>query len=71
VLTVVDEHWAAQQRDWARVLGGDPQPFQRLRQLFEETEAGQCAGRQGCGTVSGCLFGNLTLELSNHTEAVR
>ncbi|MCX5250754.1 TetR/AcrR family transcriptional regulator [Streptomyces sp. NBC_00201] len=70
-LTVVDEHWAAQQRDWARVLGGDAQPLQRLRTLFEETEAGQRAGQQGCGTVSGCLFGNLTLELSNQTEAVR
>ena len=70
-LTVVDEHWAAQQRDWARILGGDAQPLQRLRQLFEETEAGLSAGQQGCGTVSGCLFGNLTLELSNQAEAVR
>ncbi|MET7697336.1 TetR/AcrR family transcriptional regulator [Streptomyces sp. NPDC005485] len=67
-LTVVDEHWAAQQRDWARILGGAAQP---LRRLFEETEAGQRAGQEGCGTVSGCLFGNLTLELSNQTEAVR
>ncbi|MFF4501297.1 TetR/AcrR family transcriptional regulator [Streptomyces sp. NPDC001401] len=70
-LTVVDEHWAAQQRDWARSLGGDAEPLQRLRQLFEVTEAGQRAAQLGCGTVSGCLFGNLTLELSNRTEAVR
>ncbi|MEV2218044.1 TetR/AcrR family transcriptional regulator [Streptomyces sp. NPDC050997] len=70
-LTVVDEHWVAQQRDWARILGGDAQPLQRLRQLFEETEAGLLAGQQGCGTVAGCLFGNLSLELSNQTEAVR
>ncbi|MGQ4388437.1 TetR/AcrR family transcriptional regulator [Streptomyces sp. SAS_270] len=70
-LTVVDEHWAAQQRDWARILGGAAQPLRRLRRLFEETEAGQRAGQEGCGTVSGCLFGNLTLELSNQTEAVR
>ncbi|NUS03694.1 MAG: TetR/AcrR family transcriptional regulator [Nonomuraea sp.] len=70
-LTVVDEHWAAQQRDWARTLGRDAEPLQRLRQLCEETEAGQRAAREGCGTVSGCLFGNLTLELSNQAEAVR
>ncbi|MGW6907172.1 TetR/AcrR family transcriptional regulator [Streptomyces sp. NPDC054940] len=70
-LAVVDEHWAAQQRDWVRVLGGEAEPLQRLRQLFEETEAGQRAVQEGCGTVSGCLFGNLTLELSNQTEAVR
>ncbi|GAA2486800.1 TetR/AcrR family transcriptional regulator [Streptomyces longisporus] len=70
-LAVVDEHWAAQQRDWARALGGDGEPLQRLRRLFEETEAGRLAAQQGCGTVSGCLFGNLTLELSNQAEAVR
>ncbi|MEU8752923.1 TetR/AcrR family transcriptional regulator [Streptomyces chartreusis] len=70
-LAVVDEHWTAQRRDWARVLEADGEPLQRLRGLFEETQAGQRAVQEGCGTVSGCLFGNLTLELSNQTEAVR
>lgn len=70
-LAVVDEHWTAQRRDWARVLEADGEPLQRLRGLFEETQAGQRALQEGCGTVSGCLFGNLTLELSNQTEAVR
>lgn len=70
-LAVVDEHWAAQQRDWARALDGDAEPLERLRRLFEETEAAQHAAQEGCGTVAGCLFGNLTLELSNQTESVR
>jgi TetR/AcrR family transcriptional repressor of nem operon len=70
-LAVIEEHWAAQRRDWERILGSDAPPLQRLRQLFEATEAGQRAGQQSCGTVSGCLFGNLTLELSNQTEAIR
>ncbi|MFE1925923.1 TetR/AcrR family transcriptional regulator [Streptomyces asoensis] len=70
-LAVMDEHWAAQRRNWERVLGGEGKPLERLRRLFEETEAGQRATQDGCGTVSGCLFGNLTLELSNQTEAVR
>ncbi|MEV7393906.1 MULTISPECIES: TetR/AcrR family transcriptional regulator [unclassified Streptomyces] len=70
-LAVVDEHWAAQKRDWTRALTDDVEPLQRLRRLFEETEAGQRAVQQGCGTVAGCLFGNLTLELSNQTETVR
>lgn len=70
-LTVLDEHWASQRREWIRVLGGDAAPLERLRQLFEETEASQRTGQQSCGTVSGCLFGNLTLELSNQTEAIR
>ncbi|WP_371493520.1 TetR/AcrR family transcriptional regulator [Kitasatospora sp. NBC_00374] len=70
-LTVLDEHWAGQYGEWTRVLRGDADPLQRLRQLFEETEASQRAGQQSCGTVSGCLFGNLALELSNQTEAIR
>ncbi|PZG08809.1 TetR/AcrR family transcriptional regulator [Nonomuraea aridisoli] len=70
-LTVIDEHRAEQERAWRHLLTGQAAPLQRLRRLFEATEAGQRAGQQSCGTVSGCLFGNLTLEMSNHTEAVR
>ncbi|MET8002164.1 TetR/AcrR family transcriptional regulator [Nonomuraea glycinis] len=70
-LAVIDERWAVQLRDWTRVLSSDIEPLRRLRRLLEETAAAQRAGQQSCGTVSGCLFGNLTLELSNQTEAVR
>ena len=70
-LAVIDEHWADEERAWSRILTSETEPLHRLRQLFEATEAAQLAGQQSCGTVSGCLFGNLTLELSNHTEAVR
>lgn len=70
-LAVIDEHWAGQKAGWTRILNEDAAPLDRLRRLFEETEAGQRAGQQSCGTVSGCLFGNLTLELSNQTEAIR
>lgn len=70
-LAVIDEHWAGQKAAWTLVLNSDAEPLQRLRRLFEETEAGQRAGQQSCGTVSGCLFGNLTLEMSNQTEIIR
>ncbi|GAA1888376.1 TetR family transcriptional regulator C-terminal domain-containing protein [Streptantibioticus ferralitis] len=70
-LAVLDEHWEAQRSDWARALQDDAQPLSRLRRLFEGTEAGLRAGQQSCGTVSGCMFGNLTLELSNQTEPIR
>jgi len=70
-LAVIDEHWADQEKTWSRILTSGADPLSRLRQLFEATEAAQLAGQQSCGTVSGCLFGNLTLEMSNHTEAVR
>jgi TetR/AcrR family transcriptional repressor of nem operon len=70
-LAVIDGHWAAQEQAWAGILSGGQAPLERLRLLFEATEAGLRAGQQGCGTVTGCLFGNLSLELSNHTEAIR
>ncbi|GAA5013692.1 TetR/AcrR family transcriptional regulator [Kitasatospora paranensis] len=70
-LAVIDEHWAAERSDWTGVLNGDAEPLERLRQLFEATEARQRAGMESCGTVSGCMFGNLSLEMSNQAEAVR
>ncbi|MFI0771827.1 TetR/AcrR family transcriptional regulator [Streptomyces sp. NPDC021218] len=71
-LAVLDEHWQTQRDDWARVLqDDDAEPLSRLRRLFEQTQAGLRAGQQSCGTVSGCMFGNLTLELSNQTEPIR
>ncbi|MFF4346975.1 TetR/AcrR family transcriptional regulator [Streptomyces sp. NPDC001530] len=70
-LAVIDEHWAGQKSTWTRILNSDEEPLRRLYRLFEETEAAQRAGQQSCGTVSGCLFGNLSLEMSNHTEAIR
>ncbi|MET9668050.1 TetR/AcrR family transcriptional regulator [Streptomyces sp. NPDC006475] len=70
-LAVIDEHWALQQQGWARALGGNEEPLKRLRQLFEETQAAQSTGQATCGSVAGCMFGNLSLELSNQTEAIR
>jgi TetR/AcrR family transcriptional repressor of nem operon len=68
---VIEEHWSEQRRDWAGILAADAPPLERLRGLFEATEAGHRAGKQSCGSVVGCMFGNLTLELSNQTEAIR
>jgi TetR/AcrR family transcriptional repressor of nem operon len=70
-LAVLDGHWAAERQGWAGALADDVSPLQRLRRLFEATRADQLAGQQSCGTISGCLFGNLTLELSNQTELIR
>lgn len=70
-LAVIDEHWAAERRGWVRILGSDAEPLERLRRLFEATEAIQRAGQESCGAISGCLFGNLSLEMSNQTEAIR
>jgi TetR/AcrR family transcriptional repressor of nem operon len=70
-LAVLDEQWAAQAAVWSGILRDDAEPLPRLRRLFEDTQARQLAGQQGCGTVAGCMFGNLALEMSNQTEAIR
>jgi TetR/AcrR family transcriptional repressor of nem operon len=70
-LAVIDEQWTSQWRQWSGILDSDAEPLQRLRQLFEATKTTQRAGQQDCGTISGCMFGNLTLELSNQTEPIR
>jgi TetR/AcrR family transcriptional repressor of nem operon len=70
-LAVLDEQWAAQAAVWSGILQDDAEPLPRLRRLFEDTQARQLAGQQGCGTVAGCMFGNLALEMSNQTEAIR
>ncbi|WP_369147290.1 TetR/AcrR family transcriptional regulator [Streptomyces sp. R44] len=70
-LAVVEEHWAGQRAEWTRALAGDVPPLRRLRRLYESTEAELRAGRESCGTVTGCLLGNLALELSTRTESVR
>ncbi|MEV6112990.1 TetR/AcrR family transcriptional regulator [Streptomyces sp. NPDC052109] len=70
-LAVIEEHWAAEHRAWTRILNSDAEPLERLRQLFEATQATQQAGQESCGVISGCLFGNLSLEMSNQTEAIR
>ncbi len=68
---VIDEHWADQERAWKQILSSEAEPLQRLRRLFEAIQTAQRTGQRDCGTVSGCLFGNLTLEMSNQTEAIR
>ncbi|NMO51172.1 TetR/AcrR family transcriptional regulator [Actinoplanes sp. TBRC 11911] len=68
---VIDEQWAAQRREWEGILTSGDDPLMRLRRLFESTVHFQQTGQANCGTVTGCMFGNLTLELSNQTESIR
>ncbi|MBQ0888748.1 TetR/AcrR family transcriptional regulator [Streptomyces sp. RM72] len=70
-LAVIDAQWAAERLDWERILRTDAEPLQRLRQLLEATEARQRAGQGSYGAVLGCMFGNLSLEMSNHADAIR
>lgn len=70
-LTVIGEHWVTQRRQWVELLENDKPPLRRLRDLFDATETLQRVGQEDTGTVVGCLFGNLALELSNQSEEIR
>ncbi|MEU7870299.1 TetR family transcriptional regulator [Dactylosporangium sp. NPDC049140] len=70
-LTVIDDHWASQRRQWVELLSSDLDPLRRLRDLFEATEEVQRTGQRKAGQVVGCLFGNLALELSTQAEEIR
>ncbi|MFE7553687.1 TetR/AcrR family transcriptional regulator [Streptomyces gardneri] len=78
-LAVIDEHWTGQRAEWTRALDGegheggdgDAPALQGLRRLYEFTAAELRAGQRSCGAVTGCLLGNLALEMSTGTAAVR
>jgi TetR/AcrR family transcriptional regulator, transcriptional repressor for nem operon len=71
-LAVVDHEWELQRAAWAAALNSDEPPLDRLRRICEISAASLLAGQESCGVVSGCLFGNLALELgTNPTVAVR
>lgn len=70
-LAVVNEHWARQRSDWTRILNGDGTVLERLRSLFEATAKYQAGALQGTGSVTGCLFGNLALEVSSTSDPIR
>ncbi|MFS4092081.1 TetR/AcrR family transcriptional regulator [Streptomyces sp. AF1A] len=71
VLAVIEEHWSAERREWEQALNGGAEPLRRLRQLFGAIEVRQRAGQEGCGSVQGCMYGNLSLEMSTQAEAIR
>jgi TetR/AcrR family transcriptional repressor of nem operon len=70
-LSVIDEHWTTQRGEWERALRSERPPLVRLRDLFEATAATQQRAQDATGSVNGCVFANLALELSNQDEPAR
>lgn len=64
-LSVVDAHWEWQRGEWEWILGGPGTALERLSGLFEAAAQQQAAAVRGTGSVIGCLFGNLALEVSS------
>jgi TetR/AcrR family transcriptional repressor of nem operon len=70
-LEVVNEHWIWQRGEWIRILGAPDTLLDRLRNLFAATVEIQTDALNGTGSVTGCLFGNLALEVSEQDDPVR
>jgi len=70
-VAVVDEHWTAQHKQWAHILGTSAPVIDRLHRLFEATAAVQRQALMDSGAVAGCMFGNLALELSSSEPKVK
>jgi TetR/AcrR family transcriptional repressor of nem operon len=70
-LEVVNEHWNWQRCEWTRILAGPGSVAERLHNLFIATAEIQSEALKGTGAVTGCLFGNLALEISSQDDPTR
>ena len=70
-LAVVDRHWEAQRAEWAGIFEQGGPVVDRLRSLFRATADRQAAALAGTGSVTGCMFGNLALEVSSRGGPMR
>jgi TetR/AcrR family transcriptional repressor of nem operon len=68
---VVDQQWSDQQAEWQKILGADQPLEERLRGLFDATAKVQADSLSNTGSVCGCLFGNLALELTKEEAIIR
>ncbi|WP_159617698.1 TetR/AcrR family transcriptional regulator [Arthrobacter zhaoguopingii] len=70
-LEVINAHWIKQGAQWRGILTSPDSVLDRLRKLFLATAEVQTTALKGTGTVTGCLFGNLALEVSAQDDPVR
>ncbi len=70
-LEVINAHWVKQRAQWVGILTAPDTVSERLRKLFVATEQVQTDALSGSGSVTGCLFGNLALEVSAQDDPVR
>ncbi|SEM06284.1 TetR/AcrR family transcriptional regulator, transcriptional repressor for nem operon [Rhodococcus maanshanensis] len=67
---VIQEHWQTQRARWVAVLSGGGPPMERLEALFA-MQVQDLRAEQADGAINGCLFANLSLELSTQDATIR
>lgn len=70
-MEAVDAQWASSREVWAGCLGGPEPGLDRVERLIGALVRLQCEDKAAAGSVRGCLFGNLALELRGAEQAVR
>src|ERR1700761_7912085 len=69
VLEVIRRYAAGEQERWEKFLDdSDVSPLKKLRRYFKDLIA--TYGRRG-GPISGCLLGNLSLEIAGQNDEIR
>lgn len=72
VLAALEHNWQRLRGPLEDILGDERrEPFQRLTAFFETIAELHEQERQQSGQVPGCPFGNLSVELATHNEAIR
>jgi TetR/AcrR family transcriptional repressor of nem operon len=70
-LAVIDQHWDWQRAEWQNILDSDGTALEHLRGIFDAMAQFQIDGLRGTGSVTGCLFGKLALEVSSVNEPMQ
>jgi TetR/AcrR family transcriptional repressor of nem operon len=70
-IAAITAHWHADLERWQAVLTADAPALDRLRRLLQTMAEVQCQAKAVSGGVTGCLLGNLALELSAQDPTVR
>ncbi|MBG6095784.1 TetR/AcrR family transcriptional regulator [Nocardioides luteus] len=70
-LAVIDAHWVWQRGEWSAILARPGTALERLRGIFDATAEMQTSALRGSGAVTGCLFGNLALEVSSMNPSIQ
>lgn len=67
---VIQAHWHRQREHWLAALAGPGPALRRVEELFA-MHTDNLRAEHAAGTVTGCLFANLSLELSTQDEQIR
>jgi TetR/AcrR family transcriptional repressor of nem operon len=70
-IEALDLHWRDQRAAWVSVLGAAAPALTRLERLVRAQAAVQRQSKDETDAVTGCLFGNLALELSSQDHTVQ